>query len=309
MNGAPLSVARDGGVAGAARGKAGRVDVVGVWLRAVGGADGRGICGGSGRGGGIDDGGRRGEAWLRVGDGWGCTFRRGDRFGFRCGGGILIDVGVSGGMRYCCFGGGDGGLCGCCAAGRGAARGDVAGLLPVTAGAREGGLFGERAFVEGGCKVDGRSEGFEPGDVRRCVVGGEEELVGFDAEADNVAALEVVGCDAGLGVLEGVGAWWGQGAGALEGEARAGGYDEGGALEFDLDAVPGAHWGPAKGIRVLGGGLEVGALELGLAHEVCSERQVAGVGGKGLAAFFDAGRDVYGAEVSDARGVGRWREG
>lgn len=142
----------------------------------------------------------------------------------------------------------------------------------------------------------------------RCVVGGEEELVGFDAEANNVAALEVVGSDAGLGVLEGVGAWRGQGPGALEGEARAGGYGEGGALKFDVDAVPGAHWGSAKGVRVLGGGVEVGALELGFAHEEGSEGQVTGVGGEGLAAFFDAGRDVYGAAVEDAGGVGWWGE-
>ena len=46
-----------------------------------------------------------------------------------------------------------------------------------------------------------------------------------------------------------------------------------------MDAVPGAHWGSAKGVRVLGGGLEVGALELGFAHEEGSEGEVAGVGG------------------------------
>jgi hypothetical protein len=57
--------------------------------------------------------------------------------------------------------------------------------------------------------------------VDSCVVAGEEELVSFHAEADDIAALQVVGCDAGLGVLERVGAWWGQRLRALQGEARA----------------------------------------------------------------------------------------
>lgn len=100
-------------------------------------------------------------------------------------------------------------MCSCCAAGGGAAGGDVAVVRPAAAGAGEGGVFREGAFVEGRSEVDGCCESFEPGDVGGCVVGGEEELVGFDAEADDVAALEVVGCDAGLCVLEGVGARWG----------------------------------------------------------------------------------------------------
>lgn len=200
-------------------------------------------------------------------------------------------------------------MCGCCAAGCGAAGGDVAVLYPATAGAGEGGIFGEGAFVEGGGQVDGCCESFEPGDVGVCVVGGEEELVGFDAEADNIAALEVIGCDACLGVLEGVVAWWGDGAGALEADARTGVDDEGGALERDVDAVPGAHWCSAEGVAVLGGGVEIGPLELGFAHEDGFEGQVAGVGGEGLVAFFDAGRDVYGAAVEEAGGKGRWGEG
>lgn len=54
---APLAIARDGGVAGAARGEGGRVDVVGVHLRAVGGPDGWGwgVCGCSRGRDGIDD--------------------------------------------------------------------------------------------------------------------------------------------------------------------------------------------------------------------------------------------------------------
>lgn len=230
MDGAPLSFPRDGGVTGtrARCGEGTGIDVVRVRLWAAVGAASDGICGDGGGDGdgcfgggdGIDAGEWRCGAGFGVQDGcgWGFGFRLRGRLRVRCGGGGII-VGISGRMRYCCFGGGDGGSCSCCAASSRAAWGDVA--SPAASRAREGGVLGEGAFIEGRGDVDGGSESFEPGDVDSCVVAGEEELVGLDAEADDIAALQVVGCDAGLGVLERVGAWWCQRLRALQGEARA----------------------------------------------------------------------------------------